>query len=94
MANLKLKDPNVNPEVNAGMKHELNVMRYIILGVVIIVVGILLSSVFALGGIVASSWAQKQGTYEQLENQVYDQNVKIDQLTQAVQNEQKVIQKN
>lgn len=89
MAKLKLDKPIGDPEVTATLKHELDIQRYVVYGIVVVVVALLISTIFTLGGIMTSLWAQKQASYEQLENQVHDQNSKIDALTQAIQNQQK-----
>lgn len=83
---LELKDPTVHPEINANVKRELDLMRYILYGVAIVMLGIILTTIFALGGIVMSGWAQKEATYQSLNNQVQVQNTQIQALTNQLKN--------
>lgn len=68
----------------ADVKSDIKRLNWVMVGVVVVTIGLVLTLVFALGGMLTSNMAEKQASYEDLKDQVTTQNAKIDALTQAV----------
>lgn len=93
------KQRNYDDEINT-VANDVSRLNKMMVAVVVVVVGLVLTLVFALGAMVTSSLAEKQATYQNLRDQVKDQNGKIqaltdkiNDLTHAVEDGQKTLQK-
>ena len=76
---------NTNLEV---VTQDLRRLNNLMVGVVIVVVALVVTLIFALGAVVTSSLADKQATSQHIRDEIHDQNAKIDALTKAIQNQQ------
>ncbi len=71
---------------NVASQRDVDRLNNYIIGVMVVVVGIVLTLVFALGAIVTSSLADKRATSQSLINQVQAQNTQIQVLTNQIKN--------
>lgn len=82
---LQLNNPYIQPEVYTPGKRELDFIKYVLVGIVSVLFLGLLALVFQFGATQSSSWSEKQSSYMELQNEVHDNNTKVDNLQKEVE---------